>query len=70
LNKTSQGVVSKLRHALGGGVEEFVTVQTQEISFSGKFETSGGGSFLRDVICEQLPKHSFILFECRLKICI
>jgi len=42
----------------GGGVGEFVTVQTQNFSFFGKFVTRGGGGskksfFLRDVICER-----------------
>jgi len=36
------GVVCKLLHFLGGWeFEEFVTVQTQEISFYGKFVTRG-----------------------------
>jgi len=42
----------------GRGVGEFVTVQTQNFSFFGKFVTMGGGGiekvvFLRDVICER-----------------
>jgi len=38
-----QGVVRKLRHALEGRrVGEFVTVQTQNFSFFGKFVTGEG----------------------------
>jgi len=50
---------------LGGrGVEEFVTVQTQNFSFFGKFVTMGGGGvekvvFLRDIICERLLIENF-----------
>jgi len=40
-------VVRKLRHALGGRGEEFVTVQTQNFSFFGKFVTRGGGGGLK-----------------------
>jgi len=42
-----------------GGVEEFVTVQTQNFSFFGKFVTRGEGGrksrgfFLRDATCER-----------------
>jgi len=32
-----------VRHVLGEGVEEFVTIQTQEISFYGRFVTRVGG---------------------------
>jgi len=46
----------------GGGLEEFVTVQTQNFSFFGKFVRRGGGGFekvgfLRYVICERPLKY-------------